>query len=1194
MQNQFNDLFESDIFQEPIVQEKTVRLKEGERRNVSILFADIHGFTSLSEKLDHEEIQDIIDRLMKLLSQSVEKFGGYVDKYTGDEIMALFGAKVASEVDTQRAIYSALDMHKKIKMFNSYLLSQGLYKNIDIDLSMRIGINTGMVTTGKVGMEREGDFTAYGDTVNIASRLESNAPIGGIMTSQRSKRLVDSYFDFRDEGEIAVKGKLTPVSIFTVIGEKESNQIKSSQYKTPYIGQKKQLETLISTFNNVREDVENKKCRMSTIGITGMAGMGKSRLISEMMNQVLPGIDKSSYFVVATATNISSQSYHMFITMLKNYMQISPADTINIISGKVDATYLTLSEYLVDSEIEYFKNSRPIIGFLLGIKSDDTRLSSRGKELQTHVHIALRVFMETISAKANLDGLPMLFSFEDLHWIDSMSLTALEYIIDTFNLEQSRNNLDKRVPMFMIDSRPEFKLSDRLKEKLEFSSIEMDPLTKEDCLELTEFILEDIELPTEIKDELLIKSSGNPFYIEEWLYLLKKRWKGKEYVFDEKELIIPDNINSIVLSRIDTLNPNVKNCLQHSSVIGVQFYLSILEGLSNELSSDGIVRDGIKDLISSNFINENRVLQDAYLFKHIITRDVAYNTILKSNRKIIHKVVAELLEETFSSSLESFYYELAEHFDKGDVIDKAIIYLELSGEKAARLHDNIKADIFFARLLELDDGSDIDFTTNIKLKLAHILSILTRWDECEELLNEVLEMTKDNLKGRYDWACGDLGNLYFQKGKYDDALKLLLQSKNAADKSKDYLGVAKRNGQLGQILLDMGNIDEAHKVFNEQIVYYEKNNVIDHISDSLNNLGEINLRIGKLDESYDLFNKSYLIAKELNAKYPQSAALGNMGVLHLIRGKFEEAVMIFKEVLVIDTDIGDKKMISQSYCNIGISYKELREYDLALEYYSKQLEICKTIGFKLGISKANNNFATVYNKIGKFDKALNCLKISKKINKDMRNQGEIGNTYGSIAINNIEMGDFDEAFSNLNKAHEIFDKIDDNRMCAMVNSYIVAMYLYKKEYLNAIEYVNKSISVFIDIQDIPSLTKNLIYKAKALFLLDKFDESVKEINSAAKYAKEINDKKSILKLEILNIKIEYRKNNESNKQALDHISVLLLKYKDAADLADIHYLKYLSDQTYKSKQRALQLYKDLYNKIPRYKYIDKINFLSEK
>jgi len=567
----------------------------------------------------------------------------------------------------------------------------------------------------------------------------------------------------------------------------------------------------------------------------------------------------------------------------------------------------------------------------------------------------------------------------------------------------------------MIDSRPEFKLSDILKEKLEFSSIEMDPLTKEDCLELTEFILEDIELPTEIKDELLIKSSGNPFYIEEWLYLLKKRWKGKEYVFDEKELIIPDNINSIVLSRIDTLNTNSKNYLQNASVIGVEFYLSILEGLSNELDADGIARDEVNTLINSNFIHENRVLQDAYLFKHIITRDVAYNTILKSNRKIIHKIVAELLEETFSTSLEGFYYELAEHFDKGNVVDKAVVYLELSGEKAARLHDNIRAANFFSRLLELDDGADVDFTANIKLKLAAILSILTRWDECEELLNEVLEMTKDNLKGIYDWACGELGNLYFQKGKYDDALELILQSKNSADKSKDYLGVAKRNGQLGQILLDMGNIDEAHKVFNEQMTYYEKNNITIYMSDSLSDLGEINLRIGKLDESFDLFNKSYSIAKELDLKYPQSAALGNMGVLHLIRGKFEDAVTIFKEVLLIDTDIGDKRRISQSYCNIGISYKELREYDLALEYYSKQLEICKTIGFKLGISKANNNFATVYNKIGKFDKALDCLKISKKINKDMGNQGEIGNTHGSIAINNIEMGDFDEAFINLNK-----------------------------------------------------------------------------------------------------------------------------------------------------------------------------------
>ena len=264
MQDKFNTLFDSDVFQESSIQEKTIRLKDGERRNVSILFADIHGFTSLSEKLDHEEVQDIVDRLMKLLSQSVEKFGGYVDKYSGDEIMALFGAKVASEVDTQRAIHSALDMQKKIGLFNSYLLSQKLHENIDINLSMRIGVNTGMVTTGKVGMEREGDFTVYGDTANLASRLQSNSPVGEIMINQRTKRLVEKYFNFKDQGVISVKGKSTPISVFTIDSIKPSDSLASTQYRTPYVGQKPLMKELISTFNHAKKNMENKENQIYT------------------------------------------------------------------------------------------------------------------------------------------------------------------------------------------------------------------------------------------------------------------------------------------------------------------------------------------------------------------------------------------------------------------------------------------------------------------------------------------------------------------------------------------------------------------------------------------------------------------------------------------------------------------------------------------------------------------------------------------------------------------------------------------------------------------------------------------------------------------------------------------------------------------------------------------------------------------
>ena len=187
----FDQLFDDDLFEIDKVEDKTVKLKHGERRMVSILFADIKGFTALSEILDHEEVQTLLDQLMKIFSHCVEMHGGYVDKYTGDQIMALFGAKKASEVDTQRAINTAFLMLEKLQKFNILLKQSEKYKNLNIDFSIRVGINTGMVTTGAVGKEREGDYTVYGDTVNLASRMESNAPINTIMVPEETMLLVE-------------------------------------------------------------------------------------------------------------------------------------------------------------------------------------------------------------------------------------------------------------------------------------------------------------------------------------------------------------------------------------------------------------------------------------------------------------------------------------------------------------------------------------------------------------------------------------------------------------------------------------------------------------------------------------------------------------------------------------------------------------------------------------------------------------------------------------------------------------------------------------------------------------------------------------------------------------------------------------------------------------------------------------------
>ena len=214
MSDRIASLINSPVALDIKTEEKTVQLKEGERRTVAILFADIQGFTKLSEKLDHETVRDFMDSIFKIFTQAIEKHGGYVDKYTGDEIMALFGAKVASEVDTQRAVFCALDILDKMSGINKQLPAKLNLNVQDAQLSIRIGINTGVVTTGRIGKQREGDFTVYGDAVNIASRMESNAPPDRIMLSEATMKLAGDSFHYEDHGSISVKGKTDEISVF--------------------------------------------------------------------------------------------------------------------------------------------------------------------------------------------------------------------------------------------------------------------------------------------------------------------------------------------------------------------------------------------------------------------------------------------------------------------------------------------------------------------------------------------------------------------------------------------------------------------------------------------------------------------------------------------------------------------------------------------------------------------------------------------------------------------------------------------------------------------------------------------------------------------------------------------------------------------------------------------------------------------
>ena len=245
-------IFTDNIFtQDPlasVIEKKTIHLKEGERRTVAILFADLKGFTAMSEMLDPELVQSTIDKIMSVFTKVIKNHGGYVDKYSGDEVMALFGAKVASEVDTERAIRAGLQMLENLNKFNHYMKTQKEYSAIERPLAIRIGINTGLVTTGKIGEGREGDFTVYGDSVNLASRLESNAPINSILVPSTIQSMLPNQFEYSDMGHIKVKGKKKPISVYTVNGIKKTSSDFQTQYNTEFIGLKVELNFLLAKY----------------------------------------------------------------------------------------------------------------------------------------------------------------------------------------------------------------------------------------------------------------------------------------------------------------------------------------------------------------------------------------------------------------------------------------------------------------------------------------------------------------------------------------------------------------------------------------------------------------------------------------------------------------------------------------------------------------------------------------------------------------------------------------------------------------------------------------------------------------------------------------------------------------------------------------------------------------------------------
>jgi len=627
---------------------------EGERKTVTALFADIKGSTELMEDLDPEEARAIIDPALKLMIDAVQRYDGYVVQSTGDGIFALFGAPVAHEDHPQRALYGALRMQDEMRRYSAKLREAG-----DLPVEARIGVNTGEVVVRSIATGGgHVEYTPIGHTANLASRMQALAPTGSIAVSENTRKLCEGYFLLKSLGPTRVKGLSEPVNVYEVTGLgplRTRLQRSAGRGLTKFVGRELEMEAMRAAADRAISG------HGQIVAAMAEAGTGKSRLVFEFKAK-----HQSGWMVLETfsVSHSKASAYLPVLDLLHGYFKIAGGDDERTRREKVNGKVLTLDRALEDTV--------PYLFSLLGIVEGEDPLA------QMDGQIRKRRTLEAIKRILLRESLnqPLMAIFEDLHWIDEATQEFLNLLADSLGTAKI---------LLLVNYRPEY--SHQWGSKTYYTQLRLDPLGQESAEEMLSALLGDGVEVAPLKRLIIEKTEGNPFFMEETVQVLFdegaliRDGNAMKLIRPLGELKIPPTVQGILAARIDRLLVDAKELLQTLAVIGREFPLSLIRAVVAK--SDDELNRLLNDLQLGEFIYEQPAVGDTeYVFKHALTQEVAYNSVLIERRKQLHERIGAALETLYASSLDDHLAELANHYGRANNPDKAVQYLTLAGKRA--------------------------------------------------------------------------------------------------------------------------------------------------------------------------------------------------------------------------------------------------------------------------------------------------------------------------------------------------------------------------------------------------------------------------------------------------------------------------------------------------------------------------------
>ncbi len=908
---------------------------EGERKQVTVLFVDVSGFTSLAAQLDPEEIHGLMTRAFELMLAEVHRYEGTVNQFLGDGIMALFGAPIAHEDHAQRGVHAALGIQRALEDYR-----EGLQRRRGISLQVRQGLNTGPVVVGSIGTDLRMDYTAVGDTTNVAARLQQTADPGRIVISETTHRLVAGYFHTRSLGEVSLKGKTEPVRAWEVISARVARtrlEVEAERGLTPFVGRERELRLLTESFEKAKAG------HGQVVFLVGEPGIGKSRLLLEFRRRLG---EAATWLEGQCLPFGGAMAFHPLIDLLKRNFRIEEGDTEPTIARKIERGVLSLGQDL--------QPILPYVRYFLSVDTGDpTVLAMDPQERRGEILDALRRLLVRAA-----EVRPQVIVFEDVHWMDKSMEESLLFLADSIPASQILQILTYR-PGYVHP----------FGERTYHTRIALDTLSTKDSVQMAHAMLATEHLPAKLQALIVQKAEGNPFYVEEVVKALREvgalRPMGDRYVLTKRldEIVIPDTIQDIIMARIDRLEEAPKKTLQLASVIGREFTRRLLDRIAD---IRGRMEEFLRELKAIELIYEKSLFPElAYMFKHALTHDVAYNSLLFQRRKELHRMIALAIEELYTDRLSEQYEMLAYHFAKGEDWTRALDYLLKVADKAARAFAIREALTLYDQALEAAGqlGEAVDAKTfmaihQAKADLYFALSDFERFRAESERRLALARRIGDRVSEGAALVMMGLASHWAHD--FDRALEHSRQAIAVAEAVDAKPVLAGGAFVTGFVQAVTGELSEARAQFDRAISISQSVGDFVHHSLSLFLAGLLKNWEGNYEEAARLQFDGLQIAREHHLLVPLLYSLFGYGVTLTGKGDYQAALAVFNEGLALSEKVGDEVQRHRLLNCLGWLHTELGDLDRALDLNRRGAELARKRGDPETIANAEINLGDVF------------------------------------------------------------------------------------------------------------------------------------------------------------------------------------------------------------------------------------------